>query len=95
MSDIEFPGGVYAAKPAPSNPEWIKALIDIRLEDAIKFLEQKKAEGETKIQLELRESKQGKFYVAINHWKPSADRNPKLSVVPPSVAGGGNGAIPQ
>ena len=94
MSDIEFPDGMYAERPGSNKPKWILALIDIRLEDAIRFLEQKKADGETTIQLEVRESKQGKLYAAIDRWQPTAGRSAKLSVVPPSRAAGG-GAIPQ
>ena len=74
MSDVEFPDGMYAAKPVSNRPEWIKAVIDIKLEDAIQFLEQQKAQGETRIQLEVRESKGGKFYAAIDRWKPTAKR---------------------
>ena len=88
MSDIEFPGGMYVAKPVSSRPEYIKAVLSIKLENAIPFLEQQKAKGETSIQLEMRESKGGKFYAAIDRWKPTAKLGPALSVVPPSMGCG-------
>ena len=83
MSDIEFMDGFFVEKPRDSRPDWIKATVDVDLESAIAFLEKKKLDGEQKIQFEVRESKGGKFYAAINHWKPNsgAGTAPTLSVV--------------
>ena len=83
MSDIEFMEGFFAEKPRDSKPDWIKAIVDVDLESAIAYLEKKKLDGEHKIQFEVREAKSGKFYAAIDHWKPdsSADTAPALSVV--------------
>lgn len=83
MSDIEFMEGFFAAKPREGKPDWIKATVDVDLDSAIAFLEKKKSDGEQKLQFELRESKGGKFYAAIDHWTPdsSAGSAPKLSVV--------------
>ena len=83
MSDIEFMEGFFAEKPREGKPDWIKAIVDVDLESAIAFLEKKKLDGEQKIQFEVREAKSGKFYAAIDHWKPdsSADTAPALSVV--------------
>ena len=75
--------GFFAEKPRDNKPEWIKAIVDVDLESAIAFLEKKKSDGEQKIQFEVRESKGGKFYAAIDHWTPEsgADSTPTLSVV--------------
>ena len=83
MNNIEFMEGFFAAKPRKGKPDWIKATVDVDLDSAIAFLEKKKSDGEQKIQFEVRESKGGKFYAAIDHWTPDsgADSAPKLHAV--------------
>lgn len=83
MSDLEFMNGFFVEKPRQGRPDFIKAIVDVNLDNAIAFLEKKKLDGEQKIQFEVRESKNGKFYAAIDHWKPDSGANavPNLSVV--------------
>ena len=81
MSNIEFMNGFFAEKPRDGRPDWIKATVDVDLDQAIAFLEKKKLNGDRKIQFEIRESNGGKFYAAIDHWTPDSGAAPKLSVV--------------
>lgn len=70
MADIEFIDGLNAKAPNQNAPEYVKAKISIKREPLIAFLQQREGEW---INAEIKESKGGKWYVAIDSWKPNSD----------------------
>ncbi len=42
MSDIEFADGIFPKAPPPNAPDFVKAQIKIKIDDAIAFLESKR-----------------------------------------------------
>ena len=90
MADIEFIDGLNAKAPNQGAPEYVKAKLSIKREALIAFLQQRDGEW---INAEIKESKGGKWYVAVDAWKPNSgqsDRPPRQESKPrePSFADG-------
>ena len=68
MSDIEFADGIFPKAPPPNEPDFVKAQIKIKIDDAIAFLESKRDLGEDWIDLEVKVSRAGKWYASVNNW---------------------------
>jgi hypothetical protein len=69
MSDKIFAAGIYAEPPHPNAPEFVKARISIKVQDAIAFLkEHEKQSGY--VDLDIKESREGKWYVSLNEYQP-------------------------
>jgi len=72
MSDIEFIDGLNAKAPNQGAPEYVKAKLTIKREALIAFLQQRDSEW---INAEIKESKSGKWYVAVDAWKPNSEKS--------------------
>lgn len=72
MSDIEFIDGLNAKAPNQGAPEYVKAKLSIKREALIAFLQQRDGEW---INAEIKESKGGKWYVAVDAWKPNSEKS--------------------
>jgi hypothetical protein len=72
MSDIEFIDGLNAKAPNQGAPEYVKAKLSIRREALIAFLQQRDSEW---INAEIKESKGGNWYVAVDSWKPNSEKS--------------------
>ena len=66
----EFPDGIFAKAPADRAPDYVKGKVNIKLEEAIKWLSAKKNQGDDWVTLEIKESNSGKWYAAVDKWKP-------------------------
>jgi hypothetical protein len=71
MSEIEFVSGLSAKAPHDKAPDYVKMNISIKREELIAWLEGKDGEW---INLVVKESKGGKWYVAVDNWKPSGGK---------------------
>lgn len=69
MSDIEFVDGLMVKAPNEKAPDFIKCHISIKRKDLGNWLRQKEDEW---INLDVKVSKAGKWYAAVNDWKPEA-----------------------
>mgnify|MGYP001827608605 CR=1 FL=1 len=67
MSDIEFVDGMIIKAPRENSPHFVKGSISIKRKDLGNWLRGKTDEW---INLDIKESKNGKWYVAVNDWKP-------------------------
>ena len=72
MADIEFIDGLNAKAPNQGAPEYVKAKLSIKREALIAFLQQRDGEW---INAEIKESKSGKWYVAVDSWKPNSEKS--------------------
>lgn len=72
MADIEFIDGLNAKAPNQGAPEYVKAKLSIKREALIAFLQQRDGEW---INAEIKESKGGKWYVAVDAWKPNSGQS--------------------
>lgn len=66
MSDIKFPTGLFFSRK-PKTPDFVIGKISVHVEDFIKFL---KAEGTEYVNMDIKISKGGKYYVEVDTWKP-------------------------
>ena len=70
---IEFPDGLIVKQPHPSAPDFVKGSLSIKRRDLGNWLRGKTDEW---INLDIKESKNGKWYVAVNDWKPEQQSTP-------------------
>ena len=68
MADIEFIDGLNAKAPRDKAPDFVKASLSIKREALIAWLQQREGEW---INADIKESKGGKWYVAVDTWKPN------------------------
>lgn len=76
MSDTEFPEGIFVKPPHAKAPEFVKASISIKREEAIAWLTARSGEW---VNLDVKESRGGKWYCALNTYKPK-ERAPSQPV---------------
>jgi hypothetical protein len=65
--DIEFPKGFIVKKPRDGAPDFVIASISIKREELIEWLSSKDGDW---INLDVKEAKSGKWYCAVNTYKP-------------------------
>ena len=76
MSDTQFIEGLHFKAPHPNAPDFVKARGGMRREDLIEWLQQQQGEW---VNFDVKESKGGKWYAAVNDYKRD-DRAPSKPV---------------
>lgn len=71
-NDIKFIGGLIARAPHENAPEYVKARLSIKREELIEWLREKDDEW---INVDIKESQGGKWYAAVDSWKPDRPRS--------------------
>ena len=66
-NEREFVDGLIVKPPHDRAPEYVKAHLSIKREELISWLSAKDDEW---INLDVKVSKNGKWYAAVNDWKP-------------------------
>ena len=66
-TDIEFVDGLIVKAPREGSPDFVKMSISIKRADLGNWLRGKEDEW---INIDVKESKGGKWYCAVNNWKP-------------------------
>ena len=89
MSDTEFPKGLFVKAPPSGAPKFVKALLKIKIDEAVAFLESKQNEGLAWIDIDIKEARSGKWYTSINKWEAHGDG--KYLKKSPIVGGAGEG----
>ena len=67
MADIEFVDGLMVKAPREGSPDFVKGSISIKRADLGNWLRAKQDEW---INVDIKVSKSGKWYAAVNNWKP-------------------------
>ena len=75
-NDNDFVDGLFVDAPHPKAPDFVKAKIALNVEALGKYLRTKYQAGEEWVRLDVKESKGGKWYAAINDWKPDDQSGP-------------------
>lgn len=76
MSDIEFINGLMAKRPNDNAPEFVKAAISIKREELIAWLSSRNDEW---INADIKESKGGRWYIAVSSLKSRERKNHQSS----------------
>lgn len=66
-TETEFVNGLIVKAPREGAPEYVKASLSIKREELIAWLAGKDGEW---INVDVKESQNGKWYAAVNNWKP-------------------------
>jgi hypothetical protein len=67
--DITFIDGMIFKQPHPKAPDFVKGTLSIKVKEFATFAEQYAKDGW--LNIDLKESKQGKYYAALNTFKPT------------------------
>ena len=73
MADIEFVEGLLVKAPHPKAPDYVKAQISIKVADLGNWLRAKHKAGEEWVNIDVKESKGGKWYAAVSTFKPKQE----------------------
>lgn len=81
-NDVQFIDGLIVKAPNEKAPDYVKAKVSIKRQDLMAWLNQQDGDW---INADVKESKGGKWYVAVDSWKPEGSAG----------AGGSRGGAPQ
>lgn len=68
-NETQFIDGLIVKAPNGNAPEYVKAKLSIKREELIGWLQSQDGDW---INVEVKESKGGKWYAAVDTWKPEA-----------------------
>jgi hypothetical protein len=68
--EIEFVNGLIVKKPHEKAPDFVKASISIKVADLGMWLREKHKAGDEWVNVDVKESKGGKWYAAVSTFKP-------------------------
>jgi len=69
-SETQFVNGLIVKPPRDGAPEYVKAKLSIKNVEMIAFLQERVARGEEWTNADIKESQGGKWYAAVDNWKP-------------------------
>ena len=70
-NDTQFIGGLIVKAPHENAPEYVKAKLSIKREELIGWLQQQSGDW---INAEVKVSQAGKYYAAVDTWKPDSQK---------------------
>lgn len=76
-NEIQFAEGVYFKKN-DNAPEFIVGKLSINWEQFAKWAREERKKGEDWANLEIKQAKSGKYYIAVDTWKPEKKENPEM-----------------
>ena len=81
MSDAKFIGGLIAKAPHERAPKYVKAKLSLKRAELIAWLQQQDGEW---INADIKVSQSGKWYAAVDDWKPSGNGTPRQNAPRPT-----------
>ena len=69
-NETEFVDGLIVKPPHEKAPDFVKAQISIKVADLGVWLREKHKAGEEWVNLDVKAAKSGKWYAAVNTYKP-------------------------
>ena len=71
MTDVKFVDGLIVKAPHANAPEFVKCAISIKRKDLGNWL---RAQTDDWINVDVKVSRQGKWYASVNDFKPDANK---------------------
>lgn len=71
-NEIEFVDGLIVKAPRENAPSFVKASLSFKREALIAWLQARDGEW---VNVDVKEAKSGKWYAAVDSWKPSEGRS--------------------
>jgi len=95
-TETEFVNGLIVKAPRDGAPDYVKASISIKREELIAWLQTRQDEW---VNVDVKVSNGGKWYAAVNNWKPNGNGTPRNNAPrpqrrDPAPAGGFDDDIP-
>jgi len=78
-----FIDGLIAKAPSENAPDFVKAKLSIQVRDLMAFLEKHK--DNVWLNVDIKESKEGKWYAELNTFKKEAKVEPKDDINPDDI----------
>lgn len=75
MSDTIFADGLIAKKPNDNAPDFIITKLSFKVDEFIETMNKHKNNGWFNV--EVKESRNGKFYAEVDTWKPNTNQEPQ------------------
>ena len=72
MSDVKFVDGLFAKAPNDNAPDYVKGKLSIKREEMANWL---LAQTDDWINVEIKVSQGGKWYTAVDDWKPDPEKS--------------------
>jgi translation initiation factor 1 (eIF-1/SUI1) len=69
--DIEFVPGLFVKEPHPNAPDFVKMGMSIKVKDLGNFLREKNKAGDEWVNIDVKESRGGKWYASVSNFKPT------------------------
>lgn len=82
--DTEFVDGLIVKAPNPKAPDFVKASISIKREELIDWLSSRSGDW---VNIDVKESRNGRWYAAVNTYQPKEEPKPKIGKRPPNNYG--------
>ena len=76
--DIEFVNGLIVKPPHANAPDFVKCAISIKIDDLLEWLGNRPEDGW--VNIDVKESKGGKWYSAVSNFKPKQENKPGANV---------------
>lgn len=73
MADTEFVEGLYVNAPRDKAPDYVKGSLAIEPAKLIAWLQSR---GDEKVRLDIKVGRSGKWYCAVDTWKPNSESRP-------------------
>jgi hypothetical protein len=70
MADIEFIDGLFVNAPRDNAPDFVKGSLGF---DRLKLIAWLESRTEEKINAQIKVAKSGKWYAAVDSWKPNSE----------------------
>lgn len=83
-NEVEFAKGLIVKPPHDRAPEYVKARLSIKIDELLAWLNEREGEW---VNIDIKESQNGKWYAAVDNWKPETNRG--------GGSGGSRGGAPQ
>ena len=80
--DIEFVNGLIVKAPHQNAPDFVKAAISIKVADLTEWLSDRDEEW---INIDVKESRGGKWYAAVSTFKPKQQQEQKPGANVPAI----------
>jgi hypothetical protein len=77
--EIQFVPGLFVKAPHENAPNFVKAAISIKVADLGVWLREKHKAGEEWVNIDVNESKGGKYYAKVSTFKPKEKEEEKKS----------------
>lgn len=71
-TETEFVNGLIVKAPNDNAPEYVKAKLSFKIDEMIAWLTERKARGDAWANADVKVGQSGKWYAAVDNWKPDA-----------------------